>query len=189
MKCHNCGADNDSSAKYCRECGSLLKIQSIIEQYPEYSFQPTTTFTLKGNKGWWLVIVPLIIVFLYALFFTGGSIFYEGLVRGNSAFAFIGGGAGIIVAIVSYVLIKKCYRKTKPINISDDADYIEGISKNGNYSIIVKNGLWGLYDSSHHVVQIPCQYASLKWDRKGSTLRATKNNVNFLIDIYNNKLK
>lgn len=156
--------------------------------YTEYHFQPTTTFFLKGKKVWWFVIVLLFILFLYSLGVGYELLFVFGLSRGDAVYAFLG-GIGAIVAIISCGLILKCYKRTKPIKIENIADYIEGIAINKRYSMIVKNGLWGLYDTKNHKVQIPCEYDYLTWVNNGSILRASKGNKNSLIDIYNKTLK
>lgn len=149
MKCCNCGTTNDSSATFCRSCGKLLIGESVINKYPEFHFQPTTVYTLTGKKSWWWAIIPLSILFLFGVYFACGSIFYEGLVHYDVAFAILGGSAGIFVAVLAFVLIKKCYRKTKPINIKQVADYIGCPHYDNKYSVIVKDGFWGLYDTEN----------------------------------------
>lgn len=189
MKCNKCGAANDNNAKYCRECGATLQHRSVMEVYPDLHLQPTSMFRLSGNRKMWLAIIPLSMLFLLGLYSACVLIFYVVFVHEDLFFAgVVVGGCGIIASVVSFILIKNAIKKTKSVDISKSAEYIESTPKNSRYSFIVKNGCFGLYDTKSYKVQIDCKYKYLVWTADTSVLRAIDKNGEKLIDIYDNIL-
>lgn len=83
MFCYNCGEENPDEAKYCRNCGALLKKEETAKKVevieaPEYNQKRhQTTSTTSGSSssdgsGWiGCCCLGLIVVFILSALFSG----------------------------------------------------------------------------------------------------------------------
>lgn len=84
MFCYNCGEENPDEAKYCKNCGALLKEEKvkktevidepIINQNTYQSTKKTTTTTSNSSdSSMWIgcCCLGLIVVFIISALFSG----------------------------------------------------------------------------------------------------------------------
>ena len=84
MFCYNCGEENPDEAKYCRNCGAVLKEENkakkveVIENEGNYqSRQQTTTTSTTSSKSdkdnTWIgcCCLAVIVIFLLSALFGG----------------------------------------------------------------------------------------------------------------------
>lgn len=82
MFCYNCGEDNPDEAKYCRNCGALLKKEEPAKKvevmeapsYQNNTSQKTTTSTSKtGDSSAWIgcCCIGMIVIFILSALFSG----------------------------------------------------------------------------------------------------------------------
>ena len=83
MFCYNCGEENPEEAKYCRNCGALLKTEETVKKVevieaPNHQKstnhqQTTTTSGSKSDSSSWIACCcfGLIIIFILSALFSG----------------------------------------------------------------------------------------------------------------------
>ena len=82
MYCYNCGEDNPDEAKYCKNCGALLKKEETakkveVMEAPNYqnNNQQRTTTTSSSSTGdsTWIACccIGLIAIFILSALFSG----------------------------------------------------------------------------------------------------------------------
>ena len=83
MFCYNCGEDNPDEAKYCKNCGALLRKEETVKKVevietPSYQQnndhqQTTTTTSSKNNDNGWIgcCCLALIVIFILSALFSG----------------------------------------------------------------------------------------------------------------------
>ena len=76
MFCYNCGEENPDDAKYCRNCGVMLRKEDVVKKVeivesPQYqqnnNQQQTTTTTTSNNNGgsdWISCCLCLFVIFI-----------------------------------------------------------------------------------------------------------------------------
>lgn len=84
MFCYNCGEENPDEAKYCRNCGAVLKEENTVkkaevienEDYHQSRQQTTTTTTSSSSSNsdnTWIGCCCLgaIVIFILSAIFSG----------------------------------------------------------------------------------------------------------------------
>ena len=83
MFCYNCGEDNPDEAKYCKNCGALLRKEETVKKVevvetPSYQQnnnhqQTTTTTSSKNNDNSWIgcCYLAIIVIFILSALFSG----------------------------------------------------------------------------------------------------------------------
>ena len=80
MFCYNCGEENPDEAKYCKNCGALLRKEETVKKVevieaPSYQQnnnhkQTKTTTTTKNDSNNWIgcCLCIIVIFFVFAIF-------------------------------------------------------------------------------------------------------------------------
>ena len=83
MFCYNCGEDNPDEAKYCRNCGALLRKEETVKkvevieapQYQQNNNQQktTTSSSTTSDSSAWIgcCCLGMIIIFIISALFSG----------------------------------------------------------------------------------------------------------------------
>ena len=175
---------------------SPLNPKNIIDDFPEYGFQPTSLMPTQTKNptsayytrlGWCFFILSLFCVF---------ALSKEADSTKSAILASVG------VELVPTILIIVGYSmKNKPfLNIKTEADYIASkftVKKplRGYKQFFVKDRKFGVLSISgrfkdilQYKILIPAKYDKLSWKSKGKILVAEQDGKSFLIDIYGNIL-
>ncbi len=186
MICRNCNTANGDNTYFCRNCGS-----SLNDMTPAYDMMPTSVHSLSGNRKLWWAIIPLclpvvaaticFIVLLLQIFEVDGMYIDTDLLFTTINL--------IPLGIVLFYYISQLYKKTKSIDLSNLAEYVERRPTNKKYPIVRKNSRYGVYNKKTRAIQIPCSYTSIQWKEKGLILTVSTGSETYDIDIKNNRLK
>lgn len=193
MLCQYCNTDNPNDAEYCRTCGKVMRVRTVMEQFSNLDFVPVTLLNLKSSKG--------VSFFFLATFFIIGSLmtllgiaatFFE-----NEPFNLVIALPFFIGCLLIYFIALRCkvLEKAYPNfflreKLSRKADYIQkDFSINEGYIFMVKDNKFGLYNSKQYKVQLPAIYDLLSWKIEGQILNAQQKERQYVIDIYGNELK
>jgi uncharacterized membrane protein YvbJ len=78
MYCYNCGEENPDEAKFCKNCGTLLKKEETVKKVEvievpnnqSYNQQKTTTTSSSSNTGSssWIGCCCLALVVIFIIF-------------------------------------------------------------------------------------------------------------------------
>ena len=184
MKCPKCNQDNESNARFCRNCGSNLPF--LPEHHTSLALVPTSIKENLLSKSWWAVIMLCVLLCPIALFFA-----VRELLSASDSNYFIdhmlASAICLGIAIITLVLSMKFYRKTKIVTMFSAFDYVQK-NTNKQYVVVVKDQKFGLYNTKRHSLCIKCLYDSIDWNKDGETLLVSVDGENYVIDIYGNKL-
>lgn len=170
--------------------------KSIMEEFPEYGFRPTSL--LLNTKT---INLPMRIGWMFLCYGVAGIIMVVLAAIGKAEMA---PGEALIPSFLFLFLSiplfskgkkeKKRLLNTPPRQLTEIADYVS-LKKTQQFThrntFFVKNrkfGImrWNLYNEI--IVQISAEYDKLSWKEKNRILVAEKNGETFLIDIFGNRL-
>lgn len=182
MRCNHCKTENVPGMKFCHSCGKPLECNTI-DRYPELKLKPASSYRLKKRP---LTIVLLVIYVLVTTAMSAiGVVFCIKSLMGEGNTFNIILPLLILPAILLIIFGRRWFLSH---NLHKIADYFQTTNK--KYVIIIKNGKFGVYNRNKRKVQIPCDYAYLKWKSDIGILSATTvDGETYDIDINNRRLK
>lgn len=169
-----------------------LHLKSIIDEFPEYDFVPTSVMGGPKEKTPKYGKIPIrigLVLILAGGVLLGLMVNYYNKHHGGLAETMMSVGipvfsVGIFLVILGYVFRKKGHP------IKTVADYVSKNMKFGRRKgliIFVKNRKFGVLKLGFNEIYVSPEYDKLSWRNK-NILIAKKDSTEFLIDIYGNVL-
>lgn len=154
--------------------------RSIVDDYPEYEFVPTSLVKSIKNKAWVLMGIGVVVLVCGTILMCGADLDAPPILTIICAILLF----GLILVGIGFTY----YKKSHPIEMV--ADYIsknKAVGKRKSLVIFVKSRKFGVLESGTNRIRIPAVYDKLLW-RDKNILVASSDGMTFLIDIFGNKL-
>lgn len=130
----------------------------------------------------WLAVILLSLCSIFAFIF-GFVVFIDSGIRYEEIGGYLVGGLGFVLGLYLIYMTIKCWKLTRPVDVSAIADYIEKSPKVSRYPIVVKDGRFGILNARTHKLQLPCKYQYITWKSSVGILTVTADGKKYDIDI------